>query len=422
MPTLHLSDVTAILGKQHSTFPRKMGKYAQQDSKFSKIVNAKSRPIPGKTFQSAHSIRAARLVISSYKKLDVAAKPFKFKRGISKKTLSPTQMKKSHGQPHHRAKHERISHTSPSHKSPRSVSKDEVAGFIGPIVFFSTPETVHLPTKDSTRKRPEDVFLHTSSSASKRNRFPAFTSKRPFSPAVLVTKSQTGNSQLRDIKSIPVLSTHKLVFNRDFKAKAVKQTRPVSGKKSRPSGKTWKSVKSQKHRGELTSGLWDAIGSSESQRNLINLKGSITPETRVTPVPKTVDQAIRQGILQKHVGGWIIKPIHWKGPSGMPASKWSLTWPKQSGPIIMTLIHMQNSWKVHLEVNSTTLAGALAENLGQVQNMTAASLPVSQVSVFLGMGQNAMGQGNSGGSFGAPYEQPTQSVPWRTNSSTAMRT
>lgn len=136
--------------------------------------------------------------------------------------------------------------------------------------------------------------------------------------------------------------------------------------------------------------------------------GEKVPAKGVQP---TLAQAVQKGVLQRTAAkGWVIKPLNWRSPAGTNASKWFLTLPKQRGPLIMTLIHMQQSWKVELEVNSPTVAGALTDNLGQTSAMSAASLPVSQVSVFVGFGHNQPGQNGSSGSGGLP-EPRNSSLP-----------
>ncbi len=143
--------------------------------------------------------------------------------------------------------------------------------------------------------------------------------------------------------------------------------------------------------------------------------GKNAPNTAQAPLPSVLRQSVQRGILQKSSGGWVVKPLHWKAPSGINATKWSLTLPKRAGSVIMTLIHMQKSWKVDMEVSAPGLAGVLAENLGQTATMTAAALPVSQVSVFVGLGQNQTGQGGGPGAQGSssPGQSPSPHTPHR---------
>ncbi|WP_139061616.1 hypothetical protein [Sulfobacillus thermosulfidooxidans] len=250
---------------------------------------------------------------------------------------------------------------------------------------------------------------------------PPFTSLRSAMNTHAMTYSEKADARGRQSEIAAINPSHKLVFAREFKMKTVK-SRLSSARKTAlgiSSGLRSKATKSlggnQKQR--ISSHGIDGLMNVMQANSFAALSktGEISPGN-TSPVQNVLAHAVHRGILQKHPGGWVIKPIHWKSPGAMPVSQWTLTAPKQSGPLILTLIHMQNSWKVHLEVSSLGLAGALAENLGQVQNMTAASLPVSQVSIFLGMGQHAMGQGNSSGnsgSFGRPQDPSPPSRPWR---------
>ncbi len=126
--------------------------------------------------------------------------------------------------------------------------------------------------------------------------------------------------------------------------------------------------------------------------------GERSTASHVQPV---LVRAVQQGVLKRRGGGWVIKPVNWRAPGGINASKWTLTMPKQARSLLMTLVHMQKSWKVDLEANSPAVAGALAENLSQTPGLVAASLPVSQVSVFLGLGHHQAGHGEGSGGSGS---------------------
>ncbi len=106
--------------------------------------------------------------------------------------------------------------------------------------------------------------------------------------------------------------------------------------------------------------------------------------------------AAQQGALEPHAAkGWVIRPVHWKGAPAQ-ASKWLVTVPKSSAPLVVTLTALQNAWKVDFEVATPAWAGTLAQTFASGQNLMANAVPVQQVSVFLGMGS---GLGGSAGGF-----------------------
>lgn len=106
--------------------------------------------------------------------------------------------------------------------------------------------------------------------------------------------------------------------------------------------------------------------------------------------------AAQQGALEPHAAkGWVIRPVHWKGAPAQ-ASKWLVTVPKSSAPLVVTLTALQNAWKVDFEVATPAWAGTLAQTFASGQNLMANAVPVQQVSVFLGLG-SGLG-GSAGGS------------------------
>ncbi len=213
-------------------------------------------------------------------------------------------------------------------------------------------------------------------------------------PPMLLLRSRSKQSQNSEAGSTPIDTKPRLVFVHHLRVK-----RPTVSS-SQTSRKKSQSVAKTSAMTNPTS--WDAPFTAVAEGRSGPVSMVKSSESRSQPV---LGQAVAKGILQRRSGNWVIKPINWRAPAGVNASKWSLTMPKQVGGLIMTLVHMQKSWKVDLQVNSASAAGSLAENLSQASSLTAASQPVSQVSVFLGLGHSQTGQGGGWEAGGLPNQR-----------------
>ncbi|SMC04579.1 hypothetical protein SAMN00768000_1728 [Sulfobacillus thermosulfidooxidans DSM 9293] len=421
MPAVHFMTRTTLSDSGKLATQGIREKHGHNEAKFSRVVAHKLGGRKSRVSHRAHE----NSVLKSPTTLRLSSKWVKVKKVQVKKTLSrpsPTSHHPYRLHTQHQLIARKHSHSHKKHQLPR----EAVLGTVVPGLLLGSMHTGHELETTLVGHVMRQVSLHKANSGSLKSGLASQSQitlrKAPQPPNLLTNSESLGNSH-RNPSTTETGTTPKLVFIRKFTMPTIRRSVSLSGKKTlQSSGNTKLLPKRRKDSGEITSGGLGGISSIEPNPSPIALKASVMSPSNGVPVHAILGQAIHKGILQRHVGGWVIKPVHWKAPNGTPGSKWILTMPKQSGPLIMTLLHMQNSWKVNFEVNSAGLAGALAENLGQVQNITAASLPVSQVSVFLGMGQNAMGQGNSsqgGGYFGALYEPPMQPMPWRARHGTA---
>ena len=201
-------------------------------------------------------------------------------------------------------------------------------------------------------------------------------------PPMLPLRTRSKQSQNSEAGSIPIGTKPRLVFVHNLR---VKRPTVPSSQTSRKKSQSVAKTSAMTNLTSLDAPFTTVAEGRSGTASLVKSSAS-----RSQPV---LGQAVAKGILERRSGNWVIKPINWRAPAGVNASKWSLTIPKQVGGLIMTLVHMQKSWKVDLQVNSSSAAGSLAENLSQTSSLLAASQPVSQVSVFLGLGHSQTGQG-----------------------------